>query len=145
MSVFMSKKIAVVFAGTLAALLPSCGGAAGGAREPAAAPSPSPSSKGTGAAAPAAKEPVATGNDCVKAEAQCDGGECVLSIKNDCAQAVSCDATMTTTCKAATDMMEAARRKRETYPAKSDGELRLVGNCATGEILRTEMKSLACK
>jgi len=142
MGVYRAKGITLLGAGALGVLL-GCGGAQptpGPATEAASAPPPKAAASGS-----AAKEPVETGNDCVKAEAQCEGGECVLSIKNDCAQAVSCDATMTTTCKAATDMMEAARRKRETYPAKSDGELRLVGNCSSGEVLRTAMKSLSCK
>jgi len=145
MRVYREKGITLLGAGALGVLL-GCGGA-----QPTPGPA-TPATEGASASAPkaaasgtAAKEPVETGNDCVKAEAQCDGGECVLSIKNDCAQAVSCDATMTTTCKAATDMMEAARRKRETYPAKSDGELRLVGNCSSGEVVRTAMKSLSCK
>jgi hypothetical protein len=95
--------------------------------------------------APAAKEPLETGNPCVKGESRCDGGECVLSIKNGCEQAISCDATMTTTCRADTEMIEAARRKRVTFAAKSDGEIRLVGDCARGVILRTAMTSIACK
>lgn len=86
-----------------------------------------------------------TGSDCVKAEAQCDGGECVISVKNGCEQAASCDATMTTTCKSSTEMIEAARRKRVTFAAKTDGEIRLVGDCASGEILRTAMRSILCK
>ena len=142
MRIYVTKGITLLGAGALAVLL-GCAGAAP-QPEPSTGPAPAPPPK-AGAPGPAAKEPVATGNDCVKAEVQCDGGECVLSIKNGCEQPVSCDATMMATCKANTDMIEAERRKRETYPAKSDGELRLVGNCASGEILRTAMKSLTCK
>jgi hypothetical protein len=142
MRVYVEKGMMVLGAGALAALL-GCGGAQP-TPGPATATEPAPPPKAA-ASGPAAKEPVETGNECVKAEAQCEGGECVLFIKNGCEQPVSCDATMTVTCKANTDMMEAARRKRETYPAKSDGELRLVGNCESGEVLRTAMKSLACK
>ncbi|MEP7124331.1 MAG: hypothetical protein ABJE95_25610 [Byssovorax sp.] len=98
------------------------------------------------AAEPAAKEPIETGSTCVKAESQCDGGECVLTIKNGCDQAASCDAAMTTTCKSPVgEMVEAARRKRQTFAAKTDGEIRLVGDCQGGEILRTAMKSIVCK
>ena len=95
---------------------------------------------------PAVKEPIETGSECVKAESQCDGGECVLTIKNGCDQAASCDAAMTTTCKSPVgEMVEAARRKRVTFAAKTDGEIRLVGDCEGGQILRTAMKSIACK
>lgn len=106
----------------------------------ASAPPPAPK-----APAPPAKEPLDTGNACVKGESVCDGGECVLAIKNGCEQAISCDATMTTTCRSGTEMIEAARRKRVTFAAKSDGEIRLVGDCNSGSILRTAMKSITCK
>ncbi len=69
----------------------------------------------------------------------------MLFVKNGCEQATSCDATMTTTCKSSTDMIEAARRKRVTFAAKTDGEIRLVGDCTTGEILRTAVQSIVCK
>ncbi len=110
-----------------------------------AAPPPAQPAKTT-ASEPAAKEPIETDRACVKAESQCDGGECVLSIKNDCDQAASCDAAMTTTCKSPVgEMVEAARRKRQTFAARTAGEIRLVGDCQGGEILRTAMKSIACK
>lgn len=110
-----------------------------------AVPVPAPPAK-TQPAEPAAKEPIDTGSACVKAESQCDGGECVLTIKNGCDQAASCDAAMTTTCKSPVgEMVEAARRKRQTFAAKTDGEIRLVGDCQGGEILRTAMKSIVCK
>jgi hypothetical protein len=121
-------------------------GCAGAPPPPAPTPaSPAPPTRTT-PAEPAAKEPIATGSDCVKAESQCDGGECVLTIKNGCDQAASCDAAMTTTCKSPVgEMVEAARRKRQTFAAKTDGEIRLVGDCQGGEILRTAMKSIVCK
>ena len=121
-------------------------GCAGAPPPPApVAPQPSQPAK-TAVAEPAAKEAIDTGSECVKAESQCDGGECVLSIKNGCDQAASCDAAMTTTCKSPVgEMVEAARRKRQTFAAKTDGEIRLVGDCQGGEILRTAMKSIACK
>jgi hypothetical protein len=121
-------------------------GCAGAPPPPAPAPpAPEPPAKTT-PAAPAAKEPIETGSDCVKAESQCDGGECVLTIKNGCDQAASCDAAMTTTCKSPVgEMVEAARRKRQTFAAKTDGEIRLVGDCQGGTILRTAMKSIVCK
>ena len=135
-----TKGITLLGAGALAALL----GCAGAPPPPAPAPAPAPPPKAA-APEPPAKEPVATGSDCAKAEAQCDGGECVLFIKNGCEQAISCDATMTTTCKSSTDMIEAARRKRVTFAARTDGEIRLVGDCASGEILRTAVQSILCK
>src|SRR5512132_771992 len=140
MRIHGTKRMALLGAGALAALL----GCAGAPPPPAPAPAPAPPSKAA-APEPPAKEPVATGSDCATAEAQCDGGECVLSIKNGCEQAVSCDATMTTTCKSSTDMIEAARRKRVTFAAGTDGEIRLVGDCVSGQILRTAVQSIVCK
>lgn len=129
-----------------ASALPALLGCASAPPPPAPAPAPSPASPSKPAApAPPTKEPLETGSACLSAEAQCDGGECVISIKNGCEQAISCDATMTTTCKSNSEMIEAARRKRETFAAKTDGEIRLVGDCASGVILRTAMKSIACK
>ena len=135
-----TKVTALLGAGALAALL----GCASAPPPPAPAPPPAPPPKAA-APEPAPKEPLATGSDCLTAVAQCDGGECILTIKNGCEQALSCDATMTTTCKSSTDMIEAARRKRVTFAAKTDGEIRLVGDCASGEILRTAMQSIVCK
>jgi hypothetical protein len=130
--------------GAFAALFLLGCGAAPPPPAPAALP-PAQTAKAT-APEPAAKEPIETGSECVKAESQCDGGECVLSIKNGCDQAASCDAAMTTTCKSPVgEMVEAARRKRQTFAAKTDGEIRLVGDCQGGEILRTAMKSITCK
>ena len=135
-----TKGPALLGASALAALL----GCASAPPPPAPAPPPAPPPKAA-APEPPAKEPLATGSDCLTAVAQCDGGECVLTIKNGCEQALSCDATMTTTCKSSTDMIEAARRKRVTFAAKTDGEIRLVGDCASGEILRTAVRSIVCK
>jgi hypothetical protein len=126
----------------LAALL-GCGGAP-------PPPPPAPAAVAPKEPAPAvaeapAKEPIETGSDCAKAESQCGGGACMLFVKNGCDQAVSCDATMTTTCRAGTEMVEAARRKRETFAGKTEGEISLQGDCQGGEILRTAVKSIACK
>ena len=139
MIIDMKPRSVLLSLGAFAALV-GCGSA-----PPPPAPAAAQPAKAT-AAEPAAKEPLDTGSDCVKAESQCDGGECVLSIKNGCDQAASCDAAMTTTCKSPVgEMVEAARRKRQTFAAKTEGEIRLVGDCQGGEILRTAMKSIACK
>ena len=138
----MKRRSVFLGSGAFAALL-GCAGAP--PPPPTAAALTAPPAKST-AAEPAAKEAIDTGTACVKAESQCDGGECVLSIKNGCDQAASCDAAMTTTCKSPVgEMVEAARRKRQTFAAKTEGEIRLVGDCQGGEILRTAMKSIACK
>lgn len=128
----------ILFAGALG--LSGCAAPPPPAVPPVAAP-PVPEA----APAPPEKEAVATGSDCAKAQAQCGGGVCVLSIDNACAQAVSCDATMVTTCKSGHEMVEAARRKRETFAAGTAGEISLQGNCPSGEILRTAVQSIACK
>jgi hypothetical protein len=138
----LSKSNALLVLGAVAALS-ACAGAPAPPPPPPAPSAAAPPAKPT--AAPAVKDPLETGNACVKGESTCEGGECVLSIKNACDQAVSCDATMTTTCRADMEMIEAARRKRVTFAAKTDGEIRLVGDCARGAILRTAMKSIACK
>jgi hypothetical protein len=104
--------------------------------EPSAAPE---------APAPPSKEALQTGNDCVKAESECGGGVCTATLKNNCDQAVTCDLAITTTCKAGTAMVEAAGRKRDTFAGKSDGELKVGAKCNEGEIVRTEVKSMACK
>ena len=141
MIVHRTKGLALLVTGALAALF---GCASAPPPPPAPAPAP-PSPSKAAAPEPPAKEPVETGSACATAEAQCDGGECVIFVKNGCEQSISCDATMTTTCKSSTEMIEAARRKRETFAAKTDEEIRLVGDCASGEILRTAVKSIACK
>ena len=141
MSVDVAKGILLVCSGVFVALV-GCAGAppppAGPKAEPALPPK-------AAAAVPAAKEPLETGSTCLKGESLCDGGECVLWIKNGCDQALSCDATMTTTCKSGAEMIEAARRKRVTFAAGTDGDIRLVGDCASGQILRTAVKSILCR
>src|ERR1700749_4047514 len=107
MEVDMTKRIALLGSGIFAALV----GCAGAPPPPAAAPAAPAAPAKAPAAAPPAKEPLETGSPCLKGESLCDGGECVLSIKNGCEQALSCDATMTTTCKSGEQMIEAARRK----------------------------------
>jgi hypothetical protein len=141
MSIGTTAQTLLLGLGAIAALL----GCAGAPAPPAPAPPAAPPTKAA-PAEPAAKEPIDTGSACVKAEVVCDGGECVLAIKNGCDQAASCDAAMTTTCKSPVgEMVEAARRKRQTFAAKTDGEIRLVGDCQGGTILRTAMKSIECK
>ena len=141
MSIDVAKGILLVSAGVFVAL-PGCAGAPPPPTGPKADPAPPPKAAAT---VPATKETLETGSPCLKGESLCDGGECVLSIKNGCDQALSCDATMTTTCKSGAEMIEAARRKRVTFAAGTDGEIRLVGDCASGQILRTAVKSVLCK
>jgi hypothetical protein len=120
-------------------------GCAGPAPPPAPPPPAATAPEPVAPAAPPEKEPVKTGSDCCTAEAQCGGGVCHLFIKNGCDQAHSCDASMTTTCKSGTDMMEATRRKRDTFAAKTEGEINLVGECTSGEVIQTAIKSVECK
>jgi hypothetical protein len=129
-------------------LLACCGGSAG---EPPSAPTaPSATSSPEVAAppaapAPAAKEPVETGKDCAKAVADCGGGVCTVTLKNGCAQAITCDLAVGSTCKARENMLEAAGRKRDTFAAQSEGELVVGAKCTEGDVLSTSVKSLSCK
>lgn len=130
--------------GLSAVMLAGCGGAepapAAAAASAALVETPAPKPP-----APPMKDQLATGTDCLKAESECTGGVCNIAIKNTCDRAVSCDASMVTTCKSGTTLIEGGRRKRDTFAAGTDGTLSLHGDCAEGTILATRMKSIACK
>src|SRR4051794_35633706 len=104
MKVDQVKSIVLLGSSALAVLL----GCAAAPPPPAPTPEPTPAPvpKAT-APEPPSKEPLDTGNECVTGDSQCEGGECVLTIKNDCDHPVSCDAAMNTSCKSSTEMIEA--------------------------------------
>jgi hypothetical protein len=91
------------------------------------------------------KVPLTCGLECVKSEAECDGGVCKLTIKNSCEQPVTLDLFIVASCKSGTAMVEAKARKRETFAAKTDGEMALAANCSEGEVVLTEAKELLCQ
>jgi len=130
--------------GSLAVVLAAGCGPAPAPPPPAAPPAPT-AAPAPEAPAPPAKEKVDVGQECVHAEVECEGGVCTATLKNDCDQAVTCDLAITTTCKANTTMLEAAGRKRDTFAAKSDGELKVGAKCNEGDVVRTAMKSMSCK
>ena len=83
--------------------------------------------------------------ECAKPEAECAGGSCNVTIKNACEQPITCDLFMVASCKSGSTMVEAKARKRETFAAKTDGEMSLAANCAEGEVVHTEAKELQCQ
>jgi hypothetical protein len=108
-------------------------------------PAPPPPPAAPPEPAPPTKEPVATGKDCATAEAECAGGVCAVEIKNGCDQPITCDLFLTATCQAQTEMVEARARKRDTFAAKTDGQLSAEAKCTEGDVIHTEVKELACK
>jgi len=83
--------------------------------------------------------------ECLKAEAECDGGVCKVAVKNGCEQPVTLDLFIVSSCKSGTAMVEAKARKRETFAAKTDGEMAVAANCSEGEVVLTEAKELLCQ
>jgi hypothetical protein len=130
-----------------ALLAASCGGAP--PPPPLADPAPGPveDDDAAEAAEPAApvKEPVSAGKDCVKAEAECGGGVCLVTLKNGCEQPVTCDLFVTAICQAKTDRVEARARKRDTFAAKTDGPMSAEAKCSDGNVIHTEVQELRCE
>ena len=91
------------------------------------------------------KEALACNLECAKADALCAGGVCNITLKNSCEQPITCDLFIVANCRSGSDLVEAKARKRETFAAKTDGEMSLAANCAQGEVVRTEAKELQCK
>lgn len=94
---------------------------------------------------PPEPEPVETGQACAKATVLCGGGACELKLKNDCDAPLTCDAFMLVRCKAANDFIEASGRGRETFPAKTEGQVTVDADCTMGSIVQTSFSELKCK
>lgn len=94
---------------------------------------------------PPEPEPVETGQACAKATVLCGGGACELKLKNECDAPLTCDAFMLVRCKAANDFIEASGRGRETFPAKTEGQVTVDANCTMGTIVQTSFSELKCK
>jgi hypothetical protein len=91
------------------------------------------------------KEAIESGKDCAKAEAQCGGGVCALSLDNTCAAAVTCDIHILTVCQAQTDIVQAKARKRETFAAGKKDRVSIAADCAENRIISTKVQTLSCK
>lgn len=91
------------------------------------------------------KEPVESGMACAKAEAQCGGGACALSIDNTCAQPITCNVLMLTVCQAETDLIQLKARRRQTFPAQRKDELSIAASCQTGRTVSSKVQTLECK
>jgi hypothetical protein len=91
------------------------------------------------------KEPVEAGLNCVKAEAECGGGVCLVTMKNGCEVPITCDLAVTAVCQAKTDRVEARARKRDTFAPKTDGAMSAEARCSEGDVIHTELQALRCE
>jgi hypothetical protein len=105
----------------------------------AVAPEPEPPSE------PAPPEPVETGHACATATSECGGGSCTVKLKNDCEAPLTCDAFMMLRCRTPTELVEAKGRERQTFPAKTPGELSVSTTCTMGDPVQTTFTELKCK
>jgi hypothetical protein len=94
---------------------------------------------------PAEPETVDTGHACASSKATCGGGACTLELKNDCETPLTCEAAILLRCRTPTELVEAHGRGRQTFPAKTPGELVITANCTMGDLVQTSFQSLACK
>ena len=91
-------------------------------------------------------EPVQlTGKDCAKAEAQCGGGVCAVTVDNSCAEPITCNLSMNTVCQAPSGMSQVKGKTRDTIAAKNKGKITLSGNCTEGQPVTTKVDTLECK
>lgn len=90
-------------------------------------------------------EAVQTGKDCTKAEAQCGGGVCVVTVDNTCAEPVTCGLGILTVCQGQTDLMQVKGKTRDTIAAQKKSKLSISANCTEGRVVSTKVDSLECK
>lgn len=126
--------------------------AAGGCSSPSPPPADSPPSATSEPAATAAPtsqaipvEPVDSGKACAKAEAQCGGGVCEISLDNTCAEPVTCNLAIVTVCQGQTDLMQAKGRTRDTFAAQKKSKMSISATCNEGRIVSTRVDALECK
>lgn len=91
------------------------------------------------------KEAVESGMDCAKAEAQCGGGVCAVTMKNGCDKAVTCDFSILTVCQAETDLVQAKAKRRETFASGAKESVSIAADCAANRIVSTKVSALVCK
>jgi hypothetical protein len=90
-------------------------------------------------------EEVDAGMDCVEATARCGGGVCAVATKNECEVPVTCELSVDTTCKRATDLIKATGRTRKTVNAGVEDELAVEGDCIEGNVVFTEVTAMTCR
>ena len=93
---------------------------------------------------PAEPESVETGKDCATAEAVCEGGVCTVTLKNDCAEPVTCEMKMLALCRSETDVGEAKGVGRDTFAAGVTGELQAGADCQGRQVAATQMDGMSC-
>ncbi|MBI4704923.1 MAG: hypothetical protein HY744_27780 [Deltaproteobacteria bacterium] len=104
--------------------------------EPAPPPQPPP---------PPEPEEIPSGKDCAKAQSECAGGVCLVTVKNGCQQPVTCDLEIVTNCKQGENYVKTSARERDTVPAMSEGKTQAAAPCPpTGEIVNTEIAVFKC-
>jgi hypothetical protein len=132
---------AIVLAAAVALQANACAG-----ERPAAQPAP-PVVDSAPAAAPAAPAtvPVETGKDCAKATAQCGGGACDVTVKNDCDQAVRCAFELTAICETQSGTVTVTGADRGLVGARSTSDLAAQTSCPAGPARHTEVSKLDCK
>lgn len=130
------------FTGVVAALLIGC--SAPPPPPPAEPPPPAPEPT---QAAPQEipKEPIDSGQACLKAEAQCAGGVCVVGLTSACQQPVTCSLLILTVCQAETDLVQVKSRARGTFPAGGKAEMATEAPCSRGTVVSTRVETLECK
>ena len=83
--------------------------------------------------------------DCAKAEGQCGGGGCNVTIKNGCDAAVRCGLEVSAQCESQGGTSEAGGKERTTIPAGASGGLGAQATCSGGRVLHTEVRKLVCQ
>lgn len=91
------------------------------------------------------KVAVATGKDCAKAEAVCENGLCAITVKNGCADPITCNVAIAAVCKSTTETGEARARGRDTVAANASGKISVGASCQGGVVLTTEVKEMQCR
>jgi len=137
-----TQKSALGLPGLATLLMAACGGAP---PPPAAAPTPAAEPTPGASSGPPAAEAVDTGNDCAKAEGQCGGGGCNVTIKNACAAAVRCELEVSAQCESQGGSSEAGGKQRDTIQAGASGTIGAQATCSGGRVLHTEVHRLVCK
>src|SRR5579863_2883173 len=127
--------------GLATVLVAGCGGA-----PPAPAASPPAAGEPTAEApsGPPAAEAVDTGKDCAKAEGQCGGGSCNVTIKNGCDASVRCELEVSAQCESQGGTSEAGGKERDTIAAGASGGIGAQASCSGGRVVHTEVRKLVC-
>jgi len=139
----MFLRAAVAALTTAILTLPGCGSAAPAPTKP--TPEPSPDLGGGDVSDVPLAEPLETGNDCVTAEAECEGGMCTAKLQNDCEVPVTCELNVLVMCRGGTDTGEARGKGRDTFPAGADGELQAAGDCEGRAGAGTIPENMSCR